>query len=196
MHFFCVSCFFCVFCIFVRLSCHSLPSPFPVEYPPMTPREIIAEAWAITTREVSIRRWAFTSSFFETLLSLKLLIYQIYFAWKYFGGEGGAGFFDVEILIYNSMPFWMFATIITVFVLMVVIELFMPHLCLGAIIGLGAKAHRKEEVRGGLVLALYNFFPIFAIHELLVLSGFSTLVTATSVILRYIDPALTRPPIR
>ncbi|MEK7590601.1 MAG: hypothetical protein AAB489_00110 [Patescibacteria group bacterium] len=161
----------------------------------MTPREIIAEAWAITKREVSIRRWAFTSSFFETLLSLKLLIYQIYFAWKYFGGAGGAGFFDVEILLYQRIPFWAFATIITIFILMVLIELFIPHLCLGAIIGLGAKAHRKEEVRGGLVLALYNFFPIFAIHELLVLSGFSTLVTASSVILRYIDPALTRPSI-
>ena len=95
---------------------------------------------------------------FETLLSLKLLIYQIYFAWKYFGGAGGAGGFSTSksssIRGYRSGPF---ATIITIFILMVLIELFIPHLCLGAIIGLGAKAHRKEEVRGGLVLALYNF---------------------------------------
>ena len=161
----------------------------------MTPREIIAEAWAITTREVSVRRWAFTSSFFETLLNLKLLIYQIYFAYKYFGEKGDAGFFDIELYLYHSIPFWAFLIIIISFIALVVVELFMPHLCLGAIIGLAAKSHRKEEVKGGLVLAIYNFFPIFAIHEFLVLSGVSTVVTATSLILRYIDPKLSFPSI-
>ena len=161
----------------------------------MTPREIIAEAWAITTREVSVRRWAFTSSFFETLLNLKLLIYQIYFAYKYFGEKGDAGFFDIELYLYHSIPFWAFLIIIISFITLVVVELFMPHLCLGAIIGLAAKSHRKEEVKGGLVLAIYNFFPIFAIHEFLVLSGVSTVVTAVSLILRYIDPKLSFPSI-
>ena len=161
----------------------------------MTPREIIAEAWAITTREVSVRRWAFTSSFFETLLNLKLLIYQIYFAYKYFGEKGDAGFFDIELYLYHSIPFWAFLIIIISFIALVVVELFMPHLCLGAIIGLAAKSHRKEEGKGGLVLAIYNFFPIFAIHEFLVLSGVSTVVTATSLILRYIDPKLSFPSI-
>ena len=161
----------------------------------MTPREIIAEAWSITTREVTIRRWSFTSSFFETLLNLKLLVYQIYFAYEYFGRGGDVGFFDIEIYLYKSMPFWVFLIIITAFISLVVIELFMPHLCLGAIIGLAAKSHRKEEMRGGLVLALYNFFPIFAIHEFLMLSGLSTLITASSLILRYIDPALKFPSI-
>ncbi|MBI3332234.1 hypothetical protein HYZ99_04770 [Candidatus Peregrinibacteria bacterium] len=156
----------------------------------MTPREIIAAAWAITTKEKSLRRWAFTSSFLETLLSVKLLSYQLYFVYEYLYRGGEAGFFDIEMALYNRLPFWLFLTIITIFILMVVIELFMPHLCLGAIIGLAAKSYRKEEVKGGLVLGLYNFFPIFAIHEFLILSSLATVITAISLIIRYIDPAL------
>lgn len=161
----------------------------------MTPREIIAKAWAITTREPSIRRWSFTSSFCETLLNLKLLSYQVYFGYKYFYAGEDAGFFDIEWYIYHSLPFGVFITIIAVFSFMVVVEFFMPHLCLGAIIGLGAKAYRKEEMKGGLVLALYNFFPIFAIHEFLFLSSVPTIITAISLILRYVDHPLKTPSI-
>jgi hypothetical protein len=156
----------------------------------MTPREIIAEAWAITTKELPIRRWAFTSSFFETLLDVKLLVYQVYFAYKYFGDNGEAGFFDIEIMIYHSMPFWAFMTFIITLLSLLVVEIFLPHLCTGAIIGLAAKSYRKEEVKGGLVLGLYNFFSIFGIHEFLVLAGVSTVVTLSSLILRYVTEPL------
>ncbi len=153
----------------------------------MTPREIIAEAWAITTREASLRRWSFFSSLLETLLSVKLIGYQAYFLYEHFFGGGNAGFFDVEILLYHSVPSWAFATIIGIFGLMVVIEFFVPHLCLGAIIGLAAKSYRGEKVQGGLVLGLYNFFPIFAIHEFLTLSSASLLVTVISLTIRYVE---------
>ncbi len=156
----------------------------------MTPREIIAEAWAITTREVSIRRWSFTSSFFETLLDVKLLIYQVYFAYEYFYGHGQAGFFDIEIALYHAMPFGVFLGFMIGFVLLVVVELFLPHLCTGAVIGLAAKSYRKEEVKGGLVLGLYNFFAVFGIHEFLVLAGVSTIVTLSSLIIRYVSEPL------
>ena len=153
----------------------------------MTPREIIAEAWAITTKEVLIRRWSFTSAIFETLLDVKLLVYQIYFGYKYFFENGQAGFFDIEIMIYHSMPFPVFLSFIIALLLLIVVELFIPHLCTGAIIGLAAKSYRKEEVKGGLVLGLYNFFAMFGIHEFLVLASFSTVVTVSSLMLRYID---------
>jgi hypothetical protein len=153
----------------------------------MTPREIIAAAWAITVKEISIRRWSFTSSLFETLLDVKLLAYQLYFAYKYFGDGGEAGFFDIEILVYESMPFWVFLTFIIFFIVLIIVELFLPHLCTGAIIGLAAKSYRNEPVKGGLVLGLYNFFPIFAIHEFLVLASASTVITATSLMIRYVD---------
>lgn len=156
----------------------------------MTPREIIATAWAITTKELPIRRWAFTSSFFETLLDVKLLIYQLYFAYKYFGDHGEAGFFDIEIALYHSMPFGAFLAFIIALILLIVVELFLPHLCTGAIIGLAAKSYRKEEVKGGLVLGLYNFFAVFGIHEFLVLAGVSTVITMSSLILRYVDEPL------
>lgn len=156
----------------------------------MTPREIIAEAWAITTKEIAIRRWAFTSSFFETLLDVKLLVYQLYFAYEYVYGEGHAGFFDIEIALYHAMPFSVFLASMIFFVLLIVVELFLPHLCTGAIIGLAAKSYRKEPVKGGLVLGLYNFFAVFGIHEFLVLAGLSTVITLSSLILRYISDPL------
>lgn len=158
----------------------------------MTPREIIAESWAITMREPSIRRWSFTSSLLETLLSVKLIGYQLYFAYEFFYRGGEAGFFDIEIALYHALPFWLFLVIALSFVLLLVVEFFLPHVCLGSIIGLGARAHRKEPVRGGLVLGLYNFLPIFAIHEFLTLSSVSTFVTAGSLILRYVEGPLGR----
>ncbi len=156
----------------------------------MTPREIIASAWAITVREPQLRRWAFTSSLLETLLRLKLVGYQLYFAYEYFLHGGEVGFFDAEVWLYNTLPLWAFLIIIITFILMVVVEFFMPHVCTGAIIGLAAKSYRKEEVKGGLVLGLYNFFSIFAIHEFLTLGSVSTIVTALSLIIRYIPGAM------
>jgi hypothetical protein len=153
----------------------------------MTPREIIAEAWAITTREPLLRRWSFAQSLLETMLSVKLIGTQAYFAYEHFFGSGEAGFFDIEIAIYNALPLWGSLTIITTFIVMVVVEFFAPHLCLGAIIGLAAKSYRGEEVKGGLVLGLYNFFSIFTIHEFLTLSSISTMITLTSFAMRYSD---------
>lgn len=153
----------------------------------MTPREIIAEAWKITTEKKALRRWGFTSAFFETLLNVKLLIYQTYFAYEQLYKGGQAGFFDVEIWLYRMVDPAVFWTIAVLFCLLVVVEFFMPHLCLGAIIGLSAKAYRKEELKGGLVLGLYNFFSIFTLHEIPILSKFTTLITVLSLMIRYID---------
>ena len=150
----------------------------------MTPREIIAEAWNITRRERSLRRWGFTSALFETLLDVKLLIYQAYFLVSYLQGDP-IGFFKIEELLFQSLPFWGFLTFIIVLILLFTVEIFLPKMCLGAIIGLAAKAHKKEDVKGGLVLALYNFFPIFAIRELFVLGSTTTMITVISLILRY-----------
>jgi len=156
----------------------------------MTPREIIAAAWAITIREPSLRRWAFTSSLLETLLRVKLIGYQIYFAYEYMLHGEGAGFFDVELWLYNVLPLWLFIILIIAFGLLVVVEFFFPHICAGAIIGLSAKSYRHEPVKGGLVLGLYNFFSIFAIHEFLTLGSLSTIITICSLILRYVDGPL------
>lgn len=153
----------------------------------MTPREIIASAWSITTREKLIRRWSFASSFCETLLSLKFLSYQAYFLYRYMIDGSGAGFFDIEILLFERLPFWAFLVIVITLSIAVIIEFFIPHICLGAIIGLGARAYRREEMKGGFVLGLYNFFPIFAIHEFLFLSSLTTMLTAGSLIFRYVD---------
>ena len=150
----------------------------------LTPREIIAQAWTIATTEPQLKRWGFFGSFFEILLDVKLLIYQMYFLYGYLYGHS-TGLFDIEIAMYEALPFWLFMTIIVLFGLLVFVELFIPSFTGGAIIGLAAKAHNKEPMHGGFIMALYNFFPILAVHEVFIFSGFSILVTSISVILRY-----------
>ncbi len=152
----------------------------------MTPRDIIAEAWTITCREKSLQRWGFFTSFFETLFALKLIGYQAYFGYAYFIEGKTVGFFDDFIWLHEKVSIGVFITIIAIFCVLLVIEWFVPHLAEGAIIGLTAKSHQKQAVTGGLVLALFNFFPIFAIHEFLILASLSMVITICSLILRYI----------
>ncbi len=150
----------------------------------LTPREIIAHSWAITTTEPALKRWGFIGALFEILLDMKLLIYQVYFLYSYFKGEGG-GLFDIEIMLYRSIPFSLFLTLVIGFIVLVIIELFVPSLADGAIIGLSAKAHNKEKLQGGFIMGLYNFFPILEVHGIFIFSSLSIFVTAISVILRY-----------
>ncbi|PIR48538.1 hypothetical protein COU80_02390 [Candidatus Peregrinibacteria bacterium CG10_big_fil_rev_8_21_14_0_10_55_24] len=150
----------------------------------MTPREIIAKAWTITKSERQVRRWGYVSAVLETLLNLKLLIYQVWFLISYIEGNP-IGFFTVEATLMEHVPFGFFITFIVVLIIAIIIEWLFPNMAKGAIIGLAAKAHTKEEVKGGLVLAVYNFFPIFAIHEIFFLGRFTTVITLISLLLRY-----------
>ena len=151
----------------------------------MTPREIIAKAWAMTKREKLLRRWGFTSALLQTLLNVKLLIYQSWFFYLYVIKGETISFFAMEELFLEFMPAGAAWTLIITIFAMVAIELVFPHFAQGAIIGLAAKSHTKQEVNGGLVLALYNFLPIFVIHEIFVLGGISTVVTIASLMIRY-----------
>ena len=83
------------------------------------------------------------------------------------------------------MPFWLFLAITLFLIVLLLVEFFIPSLCTGAIIGLAAKAYRKEDVKGGLVLGLYNFFPILVFREFFLLSHFTTVFVIWSFILRY-----------
>ncbi|MBM3231491.1 hypothetical protein FJZ28_04160, partial [Candidatus Peregrinibacteria bacterium] len=94
-------------------------------------------------------------------------------------------FFAMEEFLLEFMPAPAAWTIIITIFVMIAIELVFPHFAQGAIIGLAAKSHLKQEVKGGLVLALYNFLPIFIVHEVLILSGLSTIVTVISLMIRY-----------
>lgn len=152
----------------------------------MSPREIIAEAWAITLKERQLRRWGFTLSLLETLLNVKMLGYQLYFFYSFMSGHE-VGFFDDFEWLYNHVSFTWFLIISGSFLILLVLEFFMPHVCEGAIIGLAAKSHRREPVRGGLVMGLHNFFPLLAVHEIFVLHSWAMAISAISMILRYVD---------
>jgi len=150
----------------------------------MTPREIIAKAWEITKKERQLRRWGYAASIAETLLNIKLLTYQTWLIASYLKGNP-IGFLTIELTIKENTPPWFFWSFIITILVLIVIEWLFPHLSRGSIIGLGAKSHNGEEVKGGLVLAIYNFFPMFAIHEIFFLGRLTVLVTIISLILRY-----------
>ncbi len=150
----------------------------------MNPRDVIAKAWAITKKEQQVRRWGYASALLETLLNTKLLIYQVWFLISYLQGNPIGFFADVELLS-QYVSFGTLATIVGTFLLLIAIEWIFPHMAAGAIIGLGAKSYKKEEVKGGLVLALYNFFPIFAVREMFFLGHLPMVITLSSLLLRY-----------
>ncbi len=152
----------------------------------LTPREIIAEAWRITTTERTLRAWGFFRTIFALLLDLKLLGYQLYFIYAYFAGHE-VGLLDDWIILYDLVPMWAFVTILVAFIVLLIVELFVPSLGDGAIIGLAAKAYKKEKVEGGFILGLYNYFPILTLHEIFAFSGISIFITACSLILRYTE---------
>lgn len=151
----------------------------------MTPREIIAKAWAMTKKEKLLRRWGFSSALLETLLNVKLLIYQSWFFYLYVIKGETISFFAMEELLLEYMPATIAWSLIIFIFSLVAVELVFPHFARGAVIGLAAKAHTKQEVKGGLVLALYNCVPILIVHELFVLGGISTVITIGSLMIRY-----------
>lgn len=161
-----------------------LPQSSPLTSPMLTPREIIAQAWTITTTEPALKRWGFFGSFFRLLLDIKLIFYQIYFLMALLKGKE-VGLFDDAIWLYDNVSFSAFVVIISLFLLLFVVEVFVPSLTDGPIIGLTAKSYKREPVQGGFVLAVYNFFPIFTVHELFIFSGVNLLITAVSILLRY-----------
>jgi len=150
----------------------------------MNPRDIIAKAWTITKKERQLRHWGYVAAVAETLLNIKLLIYQVWFLISYLNGNP-IGFFTLEARIMEYVPFWFFITFIIGLVILIVVEWLFPNFARGAIIGLAAKSYKKEEMKGGLVLAVYNFFPIFAIHEMFFLSRLTVVITISSILLRY-----------
>jgi hypothetical protein len=150
----------------------------------MNPRAIIAQSWAITKGNKDLRRWGFVSSLFETLRTIEIFLYQSYFLYWYFNGKV-VGWLSVEILFFDMMPIWLFVIVTIVLILILLLEIFIPTIATGALIGLAAKAYRKEETKGGLVLALYNFLPILETHGLFLISNIIAVVTVWSLILRY-----------
>ena len=150
----------------------------------MTPREIIARAWAMTKAEKKLRRWGFVHALFETMRSVELLLYQAFYMYWYFQNVT-VGWLSVEMLFFKNLPLWLAITITVFLCILLVLQLFIPTLATGALIGLAAKAYKKEEVKGGLILGLYNFFPILEVHGLFILGNFAASITVSSIIIRY-----------
>ncbi|PIR52776.1 hypothetical protein COU76_04485 [Candidatus Peregrinibacteria bacterium CG10_big_fil_rev_8_21_14_0_10_49_10] len=151
----------------------------------MKPRDVIAQAWVITKKERILRKWGFVGALLRTMLNAKLFLFQAWLIYSYFILHNPIGFFTIERTLLTNLPTWLAVSIIMFFFLLLFIEWLFPHFAKGAIIGLGAKAYRKEEIKGGFILGLYNFFPLFALHEMLFISTWTTAITLGSLALRY-----------
>ncbi|MDD3151034.1 MAG: hypothetical protein PHV68_09425 [Candidatus Gastranaerophilales bacterium] len=152
---------------------------------PMNPREIVAKAWTITTREDVLRKWGFASAFCETIIKTQFLVYQGWILYSYIILKNHGEFFGTATKALMDLPIWLTILIATFAGLVMILEWLFPHFAKGAIVGLAAKSYRKEEMKGGLVLAVYNFFPLFAVHQLLFVSSITTAITMCSFLLRY-----------
>ncbi len=150
----------------------------------MTPRQIIAKAWAITTKEKQLWQWGCIAAIFETLRTLELFLYQGYYLYSFTKGET-VGWLSVEMLFFQSLPLWLFILGTVLLIVLLVCQLFIPTLAEGAVIGLAAKSYTNKEVKGGFILGMYNFFPILEIHGFFILSSFSIALAAGSMLLRY-----------
>jgi hypothetical protein len=150
----------------------------------MNPREIIAQAWVYTMKEGGLRRWGIANSFFQTMLSVIVLTLQVIFIWSFLQGEP-ITYLELQRRALQIMPLWLYGTLLGFTAMFTITAWLFPHIAKGAMIGLAAKCHRQEPVVGGLVLGVYNFFPIFGVHQLLVLSGFMTVLSAVSLVVRY-----------
>lgn len=151
----------------------------------MTPREIIAEAWAITTRERKLRIWGYTGSLFETVWMLQFILSQAYFLYVYFVMGQSVGWLSIlDFVRTHTLP-WVVIALTVFYCLMYALQALIPTIVSGAVIGLAAKSHLKQDVQGGLVLGLYNFFPLLEIRGLFILAHVGMAITLWSTILRY-----------
>ena len=150
----------------------------------MNPREIIAQAWVYTMKEGGLRRWGFASSFISTILNVLILTVQTWFIISYLQ-DSPVGYTTLNRVLLSVMPIGAYIGFLVFLAFFICFSWLFPHVARGSIIGLAAKCHRQEEVKGGLVLGLYNFFGLFAVHELLVLSGITSVISLCSIALRF-----------
>jgi hypothetical protein len=155
----------------------------------MTPRTIIAEAWHIAQNSKPLWHWGFAVSFFEALRTLQTVLTQGYYLYGYLSGTS-ANLSDVADALATHLPAWLLAALLLLFIALLLIGYLFPTFAQGAIIGLSAKVYRREEAKGGLVLALSNFLPLFEKHGLFVLSRTALLITIVSLMLRYLDGSM------
>lgn len=152
----------------------------------MKPREIIARAWDLTRKEHSIRRWGFASALLATILNVQLFGVQFWYIYSYFWLDQSAGFMQILAWLFSAVPIPLVIVLCISLAAVVIAGWLFPHLAKGAIIGMAAKSYNNEKPDGGLVLGMYNFFPLFGVHELLVLSGITTVVSLCSLAIRYL----------
>jgi len=154
----------------------------------MTPRELIAEAWHITRKHRRILLpWGALDALILMIWAIGFVSYQAYVLSTFFTtGENPSWLSTFQVIgeVLGNSP----ALSITFFTLAIIYGIFwivIPRFAVGALIGLAAKIHTGDEPKGGLVLGVFNFFPLLELAVALGLISGKALLAAWSVIIRY-----------
>ncbi|MEK7137210.1 MAG: hypothetical protein AAB853_02905, partial [Patescibacteria group bacterium] len=155
----------------------------------MSPREIIAEAWAITRKYRRVLLpWGIIDAFTLSIYATVFATYQGYVLWFFFRGQESPSWLGtIEMVINTFSEHPAFTGVMVILgILYALLWLTIPRLATGALIGLAAKIRSGDEPRGGLVLGVFNFFPLLELAVALGLIGGKTIFSAWSVLVRTI----------
>ena len=131
----------------------------------MTPREIIAESWLITTKHKNkLLFWGALDAFILMVSAMIFVMYQSYVLGAFFrDGETASWKTVIEVI---STPLQGNTAIMITLIVLVAIYLILwtviPRFATAALIGLSAKIHCGDEPKGGVVLAFFNFFAMYS----------------------------------
>ena len=158
----------------------------------MTPRELIAEAWHITTEHKrKLLPWGAADAFILMIAAMSFMSYQMYVLGTFFRtGE----IVSWRTVITNIAEFLdnsptLIGILIAFTVIYGILWVLIPRLATGALIGLAAKIHCGDKPKGSLVLAVFNFVHLLELSAALVLIEGKTLFSFWSLLIRYMGAA-------
>ena len=154
----------------------------------MTPRELIAEAWHITTEHKrKLLPWGAADAFVLLFAAMGFMSYQVYVLSAFFrtGSSPSARevFTELSNLLGNDQL--LIGTLIVLTAIYGIFWLVVPRFATGALIGLAAKIHCGDKPKGSLALAVFNFMPLLELSAALALIDGKMLFSFWSILVRY-----------
>jgi|GEM_PF-410929 hypothetical protein len=156
----------------------------------MTPREIIAKSWLITTKHKNkLLFWGALDAFILMISAMIFVMYQTYVLGSFFRNGEIASWKTVVGIISTPLQGNTAVTILLIVLLVIYLILWavIPRFATAALIGLSAKIHCGDEPKGGIVLAFFNFFALLELAAALGLIGAKTLFSLWSLAVRYMS---------
>lgn len=151
----------------------------------MSPRDLIAEGWRITTTQRKLLKWGMVETFILTVHAGIVIPYQTYVLSAYVRDGTVKGIFDVLQELRALLPTAVFILLLVLLGILLLLKITFPTMATGALIGLAAKIHKGEEPKGGLALACFNFMPLLELRATFFILSPFLFVTVSSIMIRY-----------